>query len=142
MADYTQILKSITKQDYLEGKVNLHIHSTYSDGSATFDEIVKQSKDKNYKYFAITDHNTVQGHIDNPNTPAIPGVEFDVWYKHIFLHLLAYGIDIQNKEMQRFYAKNKRETEADIVRFFAKRYPQYTMPEDLQFWLIRHAAGH
>ena len=76
---------------------------------------------KKYKYYAITDHNTINGHIDNPNSTAITGVEFDVWYKYIFLHLLAYGIDINNEQMKKFYAKNKNETEADIVRIFAKR---------------------
>ena len=44
-----------------------------------------------------------------------------MWYKYIFLHLLAYGIDINNESMKKFYAKNKKETEADIVRIFAKR---------------------
>ena len=48
-------------------------------------------------------------------------MEFDVWYKYIFLHLLAYGIDVNNTELQNFYAKNKRGTEWDIIRFFTKR---------------------
>lgn len=119
MADYSQILKSITKEDYLNGKANLHIHTSYSDGEASFEGIEQQAQ--KYKYFAITDHNTVQGHIKNSNSRAIPGVEFDVWHKYIFLHLLAYGIDIHNKEMQKFYAKDKRGTEMDLIRFFAKR---------------------
>ena len=51
----------------------------------------------------------------------ITAVEFDVWYKYIFLHLLAYGIDVNNEFLKPFLAKNKKETEADIVRIFAKR---------------------
>ncbi len=120
--NYKKLIESIEKEDYITNRVNLHIHSTYSDGEASFNSIEEQAiKDKGYKIFSITDHNTVQGYIDNPKTIAIPGVEFDVWYKYIFLHLLAYGIDINNKEMQKFYAKDKRGTEMDIVRFFAKR---------------------
>jgi predicted metal-dependent phosphoesterase TrpH len=118
--DYKELIKSFTKKEYLEGEINLHIHSTHSDGKATFNEIENQCI-KKYKHFAITDHNTIQGYIENPNTRAISGVEFDVWYKYIFLHLLAYGIDVNNSEMAKFYSKDKRGTEMDIVRFFAKR---------------------
>lgn len=122
MKNYKELIKNFTKKDYLANRINLHIHTVYSDGEAEFLDIVKQAKDyKRYKYFAVTDHNTVQGHIDNPGTKAIPGVEFDVWYKYIFMHLLAYGIDINNEKLQKFYAKDKRGTELDIIRFFAKR---------------------
>lgn len=120
MINYIELIKSFTREDYLNNLINLHIHSTYSDGKATFNEIESQAEAK-YKYYAITDHNTIKGHIDNLNSSAITGVEFDVWYKYIFLHLLAYGIDINNESMKKFYAKNKKETEADIVRIFAQR---------------------
>lgn len=121
MENYKELIKSFTKEDYKNNRVNLHIHTKYSDGKAEFKNIISQAKDKNYKCIAISDHNTVQGHIDNPDAEIIPAVEFDVWYKYIFLHLLAYGIDVNDKEMKKFYAKNKRGTEWDIIRFFAKR---------------------
>jgi len=113
-------IKQFTKEDYRSGKVNLHIHTKYSDGAAEFEDIASQAKEK-YKAFAITDHNTVQGYIDHPYSGAIVGVEFDVWYKYIFLHLLAYGIDVQHESMRKFYAKDKRDTEKDIVRILSKR---------------------
>lgn len=121
MTNDVDLIKSLTKQDYENNKVNLHIHSVFSDGKSTVESIVKQAKEKGYKAFAITDHNTIQAHIENSNLGIITGVEFDVWYKYIFLHLLAYGIDVNSKGMQKFYAKDKRGTEMDIVRFFAKR---------------------
>lgn len=120
--NYKELIKSFSKDDYINKRVNLHIHTTYSDGKAEFLNIAKQAENNGCTYIAITDHNTIQGHIDNPNNKLIiPGVEFDVWYKYIFLHLLAYGIDINNKDMQKFYAKDKRGTEMDIIRFFAHR---------------------
>lgn len=121
MHDYKELIKQFTKEDFLKGAVNLHIHTTYSDGEAGFLEIVSQSKDKGCKLIAITDHNTVQGHIENPNCNVLTGVEFDVWYKYIFLHLLAYGIDVNHIALKPFLAKSKDETEKDILRFFAKR---------------------
>ena len=122
MSNYKELLRQISEEDYHNNLINLHIHSTCSDGMATFEQLDEQAKNiKHYKYFSITDHNTVQGYIDNPETNAIPGVEFDVWYKYIFLHLLAYGIDVKHSAMQKFYSKDKRGTEVDIVRIFAKR---------------------
>ncbi|MCM1338535.1 MAG: PHP domain-containing protein [Muribaculaceae bacterium] len=121
MNNQIELIKTLTKEDYEGGRVNLHIHSTYSDGKAEFRQIVKMAKEKGIKAFAITDHNTVQGHIENPRTEVIIGAEFDVWYKYIFLHLLAYGFDTNNAGMQKFYAKDKKGTVADIVRIFAKR---------------------
>ena len=120
MINYADLIKSFTKEDYLQGRVNLHIHTKYSDGKADFAEIIKQSKI--FKSIAICDHNTIQGYIDNdiPDN-VIPAVEFDVWYKYIFLHLLAYGINFTSDELKPFLAKNKRETEFDMVRIFADR---------------------
>lgn len=121
MKNYKELISTFNREDYANKRVNLHIHTTYSDGLATFQEIEQQAKEKNYKYIAISDHNTVQGHKDNKSSIVIPAVEFDVWYKYIFLHLLAYGIDVNNKELEKFYAKDKRGTEMDIIRFFARR---------------------
>lgn len=121
--DYKELIKSFTKNNY-KNNVNLHIHSTFSDGKMTTDEIVRQAKDKGYEYISITDHNTLDGYINtslkNENT-VIPGVEFDCWYRTTFFHLLAYGIDFNSEALKPFLAKNKKETEADWVRIFARR---------------------
>ncbi|MFX0146153.1 MAG: PHP domain-containing protein [Candidatus Hodarchaeota archaeon] len=39
-------------------KINLHVHSTYSDGRNTIEQIVKKAIDYELKYIAITDHFT------------------------------------------------------------------------------------
>lgn len=118
-----EYIKSFDKSDYTENRVNLHIHTTYSDGLGEFRDLVKQAKTCGYKTISITDHNTIKGHVDNQDLAdfVIAGVEFDVWYKYIFLHLLAYGIDINSPYLDEFYAKSKKETEKDIFRIFSKR---------------------
>lgn len=122
MTDYKEIIKNLTKEDYIENRVNLHIHSTYSDGSGDFCDLIKQAGEKNYKYIAISDHNTLNGYLENKVPEfVIPAVEFDVWCGYVFLHLLGYGIDVHNAELQSFCAKSKRETEWDIIRIFSKR---------------------
>ncbi len=124
MTDYKQIIKSFTKEDFASKKVNLHIHTLYSDGVANPKDIINQAKSKGYKKIAICDHNTVDAYLETDilkEEILIPAVEFDVWCGYVFMHLLGYGIDVNNKELQSFCAKTKKETEADIIRIFAKR---------------------
>ena len=56
MKNYKELIKGITREDFEKGLVNLHIHSRYSDGKATFKDLVEQAKAKGLKYFAITDN--------------------------------------------------------------------------------------
>ena len=121
MNSFIEEIKSLKKEDYDNNLVNLHIHTTFSDGIAKTEDILTQAKKKGYKKIAICDHNTVSAHRNFKDEILIPAVEFDVWAGYVFMHLLAYGIDIENPEIQPFLAKSKRETEADWVRIFAKR---------------------
>lgn len=122
MTDYKELIKSFTKEDYENCHVNLHIHTTYSDGRGDFASLIAQAREKGYKNIAISDHNTIQGYLENPVPDfVIPAVEFDVWCGYVFMHLLGYGIDVNNKELQEFCAKTKRETEWDIIRIFSTR---------------------
>ena len=119
--DSRKTIESFTKSDYENNRVNLHIHTVFSDGKAEAADIIKQAKDKGYKKIAITDHNTLDAHKIFKDDILIPAIEFDVWAGYVFCHILGYGINPENEELQGFCAKSKRETEWDIIRIFAKR---------------------
>lgn len=124
MKNYKDLIRNFTKEDYREKRVNLHIHTAYSDGEADPVDIVHQAKAKNYSYIAISDHNTMKAYLDFDLTTediVIPAVEFDVWCGYVFMHILAYGVDPHNQELSKFFAKSKRETELDIIRIFSRR---------------------
>ena len=53
--------KTFQKEDFYS-KINLHIHSNFSDGGFEFDELVVQAKKLKMKYISITDHNCVLGY--------------------------------------------------------------------------------
>lgn len=112
---------SFPKDDFENNLVNLHIHTTFSDGQADAFDILRQAKEKGLKKIAICDHNTMDAHQVIQDEILLPGVEFDVWCGYVFLHLLAYGINAFDSELLSFCAKTKKETELDIVRIFAKR---------------------
>lgn len=115
------MLFNYKEEDFVNKKVNLHLHTSYSDGEADAFDLVNQAKEKGYEKIAICDHNTVNVHKIIKDDILLPAVEFDVWCGYVFLHLLAYGIDINHEDLQPFYAKNIRETKLDVIRFFAKR---------------------
>jgi predicted metal-dependent phosphoesterase TrpH len=48
----------------MKSKVNLHIHTKYSDGDRTVPEVVSKLNDAGIEYFAITDHDTVEGNFE------------------------------------------------------------------------------
>ena len=123
-----QILLSLEQKDF-ETNTDLHIHSNFSDGKLTPEEIIEDAREQNYKLIAISDHNTVEAYkktnILNSKEPSvIPAIEFDCWYKGVLVHMLGYGIDIYNEDLLKLCAKNKKETEADIVRLLNHRHPK------------------
>lgn len=114
-------IKNFTKGDYVTNKVNLHIHTTYSDGKADISDIIEQAKQKGYKKIAVSDHNTLNAHKIYKDDILIPAIEFDVWAGYVFCHILGYGINPNSDELQKFCAKSKQETEWDIIRIFSRR---------------------
>ena len=114
-------LRDLKEEDFQSGKVNLHIHTTFSDGKSDFESVLKNAKEAGYKLIAITDHNTIQGHKLYQDKILVTGVEFDCWFGYVFIHLLAYGIDVNHPALEPFMAKTKAETEGDLIRLFSKR---------------------
>ena len=126
MYNIKNLLEEINKNnpENMDKVVNFHIHTNCSDGSLTPKEAVEFAKNSGYKYFSITDHNTFEAYdkIDYKNIEGLTvGIEFDCWYKFVFMHLLCYGIDPNAPEMKPFLAKTKVGTQKDIVRIFATR---------------------
>lgn len=114
-------LRELTEEDFKNQKVDLHIHTTCSDGEGNWKQVVNSAKSKGYKLIAITDHNTVEAHKYIQDEILLTGVEFDCWYGYVFIHLLAYGIDINHPSLIPFLASSKAETESVILRLFPKR---------------------
>ena len=86
---------------------DLHIHTTFSDGKDTPEEIIAIAKEQNLKYIAITDHDTVEGltHLyESEKFPRsglkiITGVEMSADHPSCDIHILGYNIDIYNQAL-------------------------------------------
>lgn len=82
---------------------DLHIHTTYSDGAFTPDEIIEMAREKGIRYISITDHDTM-GAYENLQTEykdltVISGVEVSTYYKGLELHILSYFHDPFDKPL-------------------------------------------
>ncbi|MFA6431404.1 MAG: PHP domain-containing protein [Candidatus Margulisiibacteriota bacterium] len=81
---------------------DLHIHSTYSDGTERPEELVRQAKNAGLKTISITDHDIVDGipsalnEGKNVGLEVIPGIEFTTEASLSEIHILGYFIDIAN----------------------------------------------
>ena len=60
MENLRDLLNSFTKEDFCS-KVNLHIHTKYSDGELDEFEIISAVDDAKITEFAIADHDTIEG---------------------------------------------------------------------------------
>lgn len=73
--------------------IDLHVHSNYSDGSDSIEEILSKAKDLGLKQISITDHNILEGSIKASkisDVDFIVGTELSVDYHAKEVHLLAY----------------------------------------------------
>ncbi len=92
--------------------VDFHIHTTYSDGGKTPEEIIELCKKSDIGYISKTDHNTFRFHKENNKDyglKIIRGMEVEVEYnKDITLHILLYNYDLNSKLLKEYYKKNRK----------------------------------
>lgn len=91
--------------------IDLHVHSTASDGSLTPSELVNYAIAKDLCAFALTDHDTTAGieeamkearrinkTADKTLIQVIPGIELSAEYEGKDIHILGLNIDYSNPD--------------------------------------------
>lgn len=82
--------------------IDLHVHSTFSDGTLTPQELIRLAENRGVEAMALCDHNTVAGLPDflaaaeSSRVEAIPGIEFSTDYGDRELHLLGLFLQPQH----------------------------------------------
>ncbi|SEQ62483.1 PHP domain-containing protein [Streptomyces radiopugnans] len=87
-------------------RIDLHTHSTASDGTDTPAELVRRAAAAGLDVVALTDHDTVAGHAEAiAALPAgltlVPGAELSCRLDGVSLHMLAYLFDPAEPELAR-----------------------------------------
>ncbi len=95
-------------------KIDLHIHTTYSDGVYSPEKVVDTAIEAGLDAIAITDHDNVLSYPiaksylekiqpENSAKPLIiiPGIEINTIYKSYEIHILGYFMDMENANFQK-----------------------------------------
>ena len=82
--------------------IDMHIHTTFSDGEYTPDEVIKMAMDKGIGTIAITDHDSIMGikSVDKslyPDIEIVNGIELSAKVPKGTMHILGYGIDLESE---------------------------------------------
>lgn len=105
-------------------KIDMHMHSTFSDGTFTVPQIVEFARKNNFEYVAITDHNSIQSvDVLKEMTGELPhkiaGIELSTKHNGKKLHLLGYfnmKDDFDSKKFAPLRALLDREAKSKSVQ--------------------------
>ena len=111
--------------DEVNCQVDMHIHTSASDGTWTVEELLEYIIERNIKVFSITDHDTTYNSLrimDNiPNDICyVIGVEISCTYNDQEYHITAYNFDYENVELQgllEFNMLQKDENNSNIIKY-------------------------
>jgi len=107
---------------------DLHIHSIYSDGSFTADQILKEAQKHGISCIAVTDHDCIDFYLKEPVAglkqqyaiEILSGVEMSASFAGTDIHILGYGIDIAHAGFIKKMEENKAHRYERLMRMAAK----------------------
>ena len=111
-------------------KIDLHCHTTCSDGSESPTKILEIAKQENVEALSITDHDSIEAYKEifplEKDFPIkiIPGVEFSAEHQGCYVHILGYSFDLSNAKLQAFcelHRKLRFERKDKIIDLLRKK---------------------
>ncbi len=112
---------------------DLHLHTHFSDGTYSPEELVSHGKRYGFAALALTDHDTVDGCARMSAACRAEGIEFvsgtelTAELRGMELHLLAYGIDLDNQKFLTEVARYQT-VRQDRIREMVARLNQLDVP--------------
>ncbi len=99
--------------------VDLHIHTTASDGKFTPEEVIKYAASRGLKAISITDHDTADAYSDGyvfeiaekETIELVTGIEFSCFIGERSVHILGYFIDVHSPELEKAIMLQRNERE-------------------------------
>lgn len=107
-------------------RIDLHLHSTYSDGSYPPSEVVKRAHQTQVTALSLTDHDTTDGIAEASEAAAqfgievIPGIEISSLHNGRETHILGYFIDHDDHQFQEHLASLRSSRHERIPRIISK----------------------
>lgn len=107
-------------------RIDLHIHSNYSDGTLSPSDLVALAKKNGLAGIAITDHDTMAGTSEaisqglKQGVEIIPGIEISAKFNDIGIHILGYGLNQNNPDLQNGIDKLQKARQARNQKIIEK----------------------
>ena len=110
--------------------IDLHTHSTASDGQYSPAELMRLAKKNGVTVMALTDHDTVSGieeaqsEVERIGLKFFPGIEISTDSEFGSMHILGYNIDPKNTKLSetcKWFVEQRRERGEKIFRFLEER---------------------
>lgn len=106
--------------------IDLHIHTTNSDGKYTVKEILEMSESKKINTISFCDHNVLGAYEELKNIDVkkifsgniIKGIEFDFVYNKKVFHILGYDFDVEKLNKSKYI---NRKTDKELIKIQEKR---------------------
>lgn len=123
----------------MENIIDLHTHTTKSDGTFSPNELLEEAENKNLKILSITDHESVEAYYDmNRNIfsgTIIPGIELRTSCFGIAIELLGYGFDINKmrKTLKEYHYKDTKALDNYMINLAYEQYTQRGVKLDEDF---------
>jgi len=133
----------------MTGGVDLHSHTTASDGTLPPAELVRAAVKRGVRVLAITDHDSTDGLADareeaarHPTLTIVPGLEINCDVPGAEVHVLGYYVDDAAAWFQEFLREQRAERVARVHRIVA-RLAELGMPIDPAevFALVREGSA-
>ncbi len=105
--------------------IDIHIHTIYSDGDKTVEEVLKMCEAKKLEYISITDHDTCKQYDDETlkhnkifSGKIIKGSELHAVFQNKNIEILAYNINpnLINQWCEKYYSDDKLREQQKICR--------------------------
>ena len=126
-------------------EVDLHLHTTFSDGTLTPTELVRLCAANGLRVISVSDHDSTEGLPEAreaarefPQLELIPGIELSTDIPGAEVHLLGYFVDEQDVELQRTL-KRFREGRVERGRAMVERLNE--MGVSISWARVREIAG-
>lgn len=102
--------------------IDLHTHSTHSDGTKTPSELLFLAKENNLTYYAITDHDDIEGSkklvsLPHDGITIYSGVELNAKVDKGQMHILGYNFDLSNERLNNKLKDLKKNSRHNIMLY-------------------------
>ncbi len=130
--------------------IDLHLHSTYSDGAYSPREVVRMAAQAGFAAAAVCDHDNVDGTAEAEAAGSecgieiLSGVELSVqWGEYYDIHLLGYGFDPSDPELCRSLEEFRtfRKTRNEQVVERVNRRLRQEKRDPIEFFRVQALAG-